>query len=365
MCEMKVRWLAAAGIAAATLAVGPGCVSNLKVHKVPVAERATGTDCQHGFRYYLNRPYLAVKEPILVARTTSLVRVSYPTSAAAAANPSDVQLTFLDGPRQGQTARVGDLQFEAPGSGLVRAASPDELAAVHAAMTASRSGAVVPAQNVTATAAGVSVPTDGSAAANLSPGGRPGAARAATAETEVTLPTIPEDLEKINANQVAGAMEVLYLPDLDEQYAVKSCNFLGKSSFGLIFRNGGELAQVDGDHDSTPVALALLEQVKNAITQAAGVESERIKKQAKLLEAQQPSKEGGTAFRVGDPASQPVWQIVEQTWIKPGVYRLNKPWETDCGPAPQAVGCGLLAKLGLPTVVTVDYKPAAGITAQK
>src|SRR5262245_25482319 len=43
-----------------------GC-ANVCVKKVPVADRIAGTDRQHGFRYYLTRPYVVVKERVPLA----------------------------------------------------------------------------------------------------------------------------------------------------------------------------------------------------------------------------------------------------------------------------------------------------------
>jgi hypothetical protein len=49
--------------------------------------------------------------------------------------------------------------------------------------------------------------------------------------------------------------------------------------------------------------------------------------------------------------------LIESLYLKPGIYRLNKPWEND-GVAP-ASGCGLLAKMGLPTVVACELRPVS------
>jgi hypothetical protein len=65
-------WCRSITVAAALGSVAAGCFgcSNLVVKKVPVDDRIAGTDCQQGFRYYLNRPYLVVKKPILVCENT-------------------------------------------------------------------------------------------------------------------------------------------------------------------------------------------------------------------------------------------------------------------------------------------------------
>jgi hypothetical protein len=74
MISTFIRGCATAGTVAVVLSAGAGC-ANLNVKKVPVGERASGTDKEKGFRYYLNRPYLVVKVPILIAEWSQLVRV--------------------------------------------------------------------------------------------------------------------------------------------------------------------------------------------------------------------------------------------------------------------------------------------------
>ena len=48
-------------------------------------------------------------------------------------------------------------------------------------------------------------------------------------------------------------------------------------------------------------------------------------------------------------------RMVERVYIKPGVYRLNKPWEVKGPGCDMPTGLGLLAKLGLPTASDVYF----------
>jgi hypothetical protein len=153
---------------------------------------------------------------------------------------------------------------------------------------------------------------------------------------------------------------LIYLPDLDEQYVIKSHNALAKSNIGLAFKNGCELTQVEGDHDATTLAVSILQAIQSAIGTAQGVEQARIQQQARILQAS-PTTTGGLTAALDVAAAkangeQPILQLIERTWIKPGVYRLNKPWEVVNGSDVEPTGCGLLAKLGLPTVVDVDVR---------
>src|SRR5262249_17233135 len=65
-----------------------------------------------------------------------------------------------------------------------------------------------------------------------------------------------------------GDIDVVFLPDLDEQYAMKSKNFLSKSAFGVVFKDGWQLTDVQAEHDSTPVAIELLNTISKAVDAA-------------------------------------------------------------------------------------------------
>src|SRR5262249_55747980 len=115
----------------------------------------------------------------------------------------------------------------------------------------------------------------------------------------------------------------------------------------LNFANGAELTHVGGDHDATTVAFELLNTIQSAIQAGQTVGTAAITRQGKILAAK-----AGTKFSLGEKR---VWTLVETSWIKPGLYRLNKPWEMEGQPQP--TGCGLLAQLGLPVVTDVALVP--------
>ena len=149
---VKVRRLTAPGVVAAVLGAFVAGCSNLEVKKVPVADREAHADYQEGFRYYLNRPYLVVKKPILISEAYSLVKVDpalmAPPAAELAPPPmpgaapskgaapggagrgrnTQPTVTFLDGARRGQTVNLADLQIESPGSGALRRSQPGRAA---------------------------------------------------------------------------------------------------------------------------------------------------------------------------------------------------------------------------------------------
>jgi hypothetical protein len=368
------------------LSGGLGC-SNLAVTKVPVAERTANCDDQQGFRYYLNRPYLAVKEPILITETRSLVLVDpvraapssksqLPSKKLSGDQASEAELTFLTGPRRGSAVRLADLRLENPGSGLVRTVSPEELEKIGIVLASScrqvekPEAAPVeklpPPAAISASFGDGSVTASGGGALRADSGSmaQPGVALAVSSATTAAI-DVPTANAPTAGAALKGKMEVLYLPDLDEQYAIKSKNFLAKSAFGLAFKNGCELTEVQGEHDATTLTIAILNQIQAAIGAAQGVEQARIQQQAKLLQANQPSPTGMYSgldvSKAAQDGQRPVVQLIERTWIKPGVYRLNKPWEIKGAGDLKPIGCGLLAKLGLPTVVDIDFATATSV----
>src|SRR5205823_2203529 len=80
--------------------------------------------------------------------------------------------------------------------------------------------------------------------------------------------TDPAPSARSSVAELKGDIQILFLPDMDEQYAIQSKNVFSKSSFGLQFRHGWELTDVSGNHDSTPVALELFATINSAVDAA-------------------------------------------------------------------------------------------------
>lgn len=140
-----------------------------------------------------------------------------------------------------------------------------------------------------------------------------------------------------------------YLPDFDEQYAIKSRNIIAKTDFRLDFGEGSELLGVSAEHDTTALALAVLRTIDKVINSEKDIQEAKIDRAVAIQ-----GEKKGAEFADKDRGVE-YYFLVETTYIKPGMYRLNKPWE--CAAATTG-GCGLLTKLGLPTVVTVEMKKA-------
>jgi len=393
--------------AALILLSGAGC-SNLVVKKVPLDKRIAGTDDHlKGFRYYLNRPYLMVNDKILLKETKSLI--------VARKNGATGQMigTFLDGPRRNQKINVGDSK-KTQQTVAVSQVTPEELAKMKAVLVArnkfaSASGhvgktptegalhdeSIVRTQHTEAAApppvqspqlpapsppgtppngspqatgqtANVSINVVGGAAfggANASDTSFGAAAPAATTGTslgavDVTPIPIP-GTGTPTTHSLVGNMQIVYLPDLDEQYVIKSKNTLAKSAFGLTFNDDSTLGAVEGNHDATTLTVSLLEQVDKAITAAQGVLGAEITQQSKSVPSTGKAPSLGSGAPNGPAASADVqyYQYIERCYIRPGLYRLNKPWEMG-GDQAEMVGFGLLAKLGIPYVIETERIPA-------
>jgi hypothetical protein len=353
-------------LAWAILGMASGGCANLDVRKVPVAERAAKCDREEGFRYYLNRPYVVVKNPILIAENRSLVRVDVmagtappqakdkkPVDKSSLGNvPADqVMVTFLSGPRSGDKVRLADLKIETPCTGAVRQMSLAELQRIKTVLAADNGASVEEEDGNGAMA------TTGGSGNQTNTGNTPGT-NSTSGSAEVQEPTLAAVQ---HTPPLTGDIAILYLPDLDEQYVIKSRNCLSKSAFGLAIRNGSELVEVQGEHDSTAVPLAIMTQIQSAIAAIAGTSKQASQQQATTTGGTGSGVTGAQAgLNVREQGGQLVWYFIERISIKPGVYRLNKPWECD-GNQCQPVGYGLLARIGLPTVVDVDFKPAATI----
>jgi hypothetical protein len=333
-------------LAAVLIVALAGC-SNLTVKKVPVAKRIAGHDHVDGFRYYLSRPYVVVKKPIEVATTRSLVVV------ASAPQPTSAHVTYLNGPKRGQTVALAELSVTSPGSPDVRRLTDSEVAALRKTLVdpdVQRTHGTTPPTAPTMPTASTDPNVD-TASNNQN---RAGGTLGDPDSGNLPIPAITEP-SKTNPRKsvtLSGDIDVVFMPDLDEQYAIRSRNFLAKNAFNLTFQNGWQLNDVAANHDSTTVAIAFLNTVDQAVNAAKSLATLNL---GALAPFGPLSGALDQETLPGDARTLSYFYLEETTYLKPGVYRLNKPWEME-GP-PQAVGCGLLAKLGLTTVTQVKLVP--------
>ncbi|MCI0637993.1 MAG: hypothetical protein L0Y72_23535 [Gemmataceae bacterium] len=247
-------------------------------------------------------------------------------------------MTFLEGPEEGKVVRLAELTAKNPATGAVQRVSADELDRIRKTVTEIADSAF---------------DTSLGAADTTSAG-----TYDVTPDTQSLATPKFESLTDRNTASLDGEIQIVFLPDLDEQYAVRSKNFVSKTAFALKFREGWELSDVKAKHDSTPVAIELLNTVKSAVDAATDIAQAEIEASKKKTPGVGDVLDKQLRAIIGDKQAN-LYFLVQTTYIKPGVYRINKPWEIEGGLGVN--GCGLLAKLGLETFTNTEMVPAARI----
>jgi hypothetical protein len=308
-----------------------GC-AQMRVTKIMPGDRATGCDEKvKGMRYYLSRPYVCIKKPILVTTSTSLMLVN--SDGTSLATPFDAsqpkgETKVNQHQTPSQPAANGGVSDAAGGNGAAAAAAPAAPAKTADAPAAADSSNLVHQASS----------TTGTAGSPLTPQPPPEASGEGDVPTSVISP---------------DAIEIVYLPDFDEQYAVHGQNCLSRQAYGLRFEGGWKLTGVNTEVDSTPVPIEFLNLINKAISAARNLELARINPAGITSPAiTSPLAGFSESTMATDPKDQSkpdylLYEVVTERYIKPGVYRINKPWEIG---APADPGAGLLAQLGLPLV---------------
>ncbi|WP_254508422.1 hypothetical protein [Anatilimnocola floriformis] len=326
----------------------------------------TGAD-EHikGFRYYLARPYVVVKKRIKVSQQVSLLAINTKDTSWAKAfvesygrNPAEaLALVPAQYVRRCETNNdafeaVSASEWEAMKNRL-RPAKSDVLPVSHTESLGAMN--LASTLQAAAPAAAVAAPVQGQVAAS---------AAKQTSETRPSAPLADAECQTPAGPSVAlsGDIEVIFLPDMDEQYAVHNRNFLAKSSYNLQFKEGWQLAAVNGEFDSTEVAIEVLNTIDSAIEAAKSVATARLP-----LRYPTPPAPGGNADKTIPLADSKAGreivflEALAVTYLRPGIYRVNKPWEMENGKPDSP---GLLAQMGLPTVTDYRVKPADSLPTQ-
>jgi hypothetical protein len=320
------------------LAFTVGC-ARLDVRKITNCDRALGRDCDiKGFRYYLSRPYVAVTEPIVISETTRLEFLENENgkwNGLYAAGSNKIHGVLSEMIQDNENGNENDNRNSA-----VQLLSDGERTSLRQLIRGeSQTGS-----------------SDSEIALVADPPAIPGSPPSLLPfpEKQAANQYLPESNSSSSSD---GAIKIIYLPDLDEQYAVNNKNFLAKSKYNLQFRDGWELVSVNGDFDSTEVAIELLDTIEQAIKTARKAATPSTTP-AKTLPKVNPNKKfsPGESNKKAPPQNQTIAiQITEKLIIPPGLYRVNKPWETTDAPPTTD---GLLAQLGLPTHVEYNVKLA-------
>jgi hypothetical protein len=283
------------------LATGAGC-SRLDVRKINPACRNTKADYDvKGFRYYLARPYVVVKEPIKLAENVEL------DFLPADSEPIRTWLNMDSGEKECSSLSTAEWRKMKQ---VIAAKQEDS-----GGDNSTRSGEDIVLAQATAPAGATDIQYMG------------------IEDDEVPEPT-----------SLTGKIQIVFLPDLDEQYAVHHCNVMAAGAYKLLFKDGWQLVSVDGEFDATEVATELVKTVEAALKAASsgGGGGEGAGDRGSLVKV--PVKAAGLI---------PVKVTRTQT-IMPGVYRINKPWEVT---VPNCASHDLLGKLGMEVIETVKVEP--------
>jgi hypothetical protein len=403
--------------AAATI----GC-ANVHVQKVSVEKRMAGTD-HHvcGFRYYVSRPYVVVDQAIPVAKTqwmARLVQVSVldPQTRLPAPHGDQPRLFALEGlaPEAGDEPSYYDLSGHplrginrrdfaitvvknadqpgiegaskppageqprprsTPGEGkgqTPKGASPPE--------PAQPPPLVRPPGSARRPLAGAADPTIAARAAGDALVRRvqgPGLTQTVPAPVPGLFPGPVSPVNRaagdlLNFAAAAGAagvrggpaaaadhIQVIFLPDFEEQLAIRHANFAAYSKYEMHFNDGWALDGYSGNFNATQVPVAILQTIQHILGAVSDLESA-------MIQGRPAAKKLGGAADVAaseKAAADEVWFYLQKVMqIEPGVYRVQKSWERVAPPRgaiEPAAASGLLADLGLPVVETIQVKSAS------
>ncbi len=345
------------------VAMTAGC-AKLKVTRVTALKRDASQDHHiKGFRYYLSRPYVVVQDDIVISESeyfyqrpkspgnssgATLRSLEPPGSSArsSSGSGSGALMSRLT-PREWERIK-GRIKVD-PG---VRTVDPGVRTASYAAPLASNSTSRSGVVNLGGTDSAVSLREAASVANSLA---RPAASASSTVDSNVGehLDDVMPQQEDLKTNNLRGKIQIVFLPDLDEQYAVHHKNVLAKGSYALNFQDGWELTNVNGEFDSTTVAIELFNLIDSAVNSAKDVALAGIGRQVRAAEA--AATEASPTSRFPSENRIELERVVLRRLVKRGVYRINKPWEVRDGL--NTHGEGLLTALGLPVVDELERTP--------
>jgi hypothetical protein len=311
---------------ALALAVGHGC-SNVQVKRVP--NDVVAAEKVKGFRYYLSRPYVVLANRVELGSTledgrpVALQRVGtanrIPGFTTVAADPVLQSRRVFSADGQELNVKEWTEAKVRPAASSVQQARYEQLP----------SGFVQPAP-----AYFVSAPLATGVAA---PAPAPGPA----------------------APAVVPNIQVVFLPDFDEMYAIQPINVAAKTQYEIHFTDGWQLDSAGATLDSTDIPIAFLRSIQNLFKLASG--------------QQGTSTTGGGAKSPGPadmaPAAEayggPLVKIKHTYFLEPGMYRVQKSWERTPGECQSVAGAvSLLTSLGLDIQEEVSIAPENVLTAR-
>ncbi|HLJ97543.1 MAG TPA: hypothetical protein VKU02_30565 [Gemmataceae bacterium] len=166
-----------------------------------------------------------------------------------------------------------------------------------------------------------------------------------------TVSTTPPSQQNAAPTQDSLPYQVVFLPDFEEQYAIRNINFAAKTKYHYTFRNGTDLETVSGGFDSTDVPVAIVQTVGALLTAVS---------QITPSPAKTPTKGGGLAALGLDQTHlvDAPYYVRTNLAIEPGVYRVQKSWERAAAAHTEGMAgdqlCGLFGDVGLQLVESVS-----------
>ncbi|MCI0637992.1 MAG: hypothetical protein L0Y72_23540 [Gemmataceae bacterium] len=315
---------------------GAGC-ANIDVRKVPVDKRIADQDYKiRGFRYYLSRPYIVIKEKIPLGAIEEEVRLvevkagEYLLQSLTSKSNGHFKLYKLDGSERPNGVKVQPVQVvpkqetKTPKGTNGNKKSEEKSEKKKLPVKPGDPEVLDP---IILKLGGPKIPE------------RPGM-------TEITKPTLNGGAADDAADLalLKKRIQVVMLPDFEEQYAVQNRNFAAKGEYDLAFADGWQLDSVAGSWNSTEVPIKALVTLQGFITNFV-----KLKKAAlgvKSLEVTPPTL-GTRLF------------LTRSFYIEPGIYRLQKSWERVAavnGDTSSEHANGLLSELGLTIAEELSVK---------
>jgi hypothetical protein len=354
-----------------------GC-SHLTARKVSVESRLTECDREvHGFRYYLSRPYLVVSQQVSLGSEIKVGTLGWFVDDHG--SKSELVLACV-GPTGGpEYYRTNGEPFHAVSESFVRLkpkaepAKPDPNKPDPNKPDPNNPDPNNPDPNnpdpnkpdPNKPPTGQDVPTasllrrrtshPGSSDSADAPAQQIGAIRAVSSQTDGIIKlgsagglgatmSLPNLIGAATAENAAApntqAISIVMLPDFEEQMAIDDCNGAAYSTYSLRFKNGWELATVNGSWDATAVPVDILKVLGNAIQAAQDTKLAEMKADATAA----PTPQKDVALAADTNVVRAV--LIYREFIAPGMYKLLKNEERSQNASSQ----GYFSDLGIPSM---------------
>lgn len=281
-------------VSCAALASLAGCAS-VDVTRISDTNRNTAK----GFRYYMPRPYLVVKQPFTVAGQEYITQGTLNPDNSVAIDPGALPAFVRDA--------MGHTGTEVIRIDRTRIAASQAVRASLAEAQSAADPAEKPAPKPAAPAS-----TEKETEASTDYGGTKGLLQ--TAGDPATDPRV--DLHN-------PLFDIIYLPDFEEQYAVRVSGGLGKGSLQLGLENGWMVERASAEVDNTELGKFIYRNIDKATDLAIGAA-----KVALGLPPGVSSSSGTGEEQAGAAARGVLLRIVVLTEAQPGTYPFLKLSET-------------------------------------